>query len=866
MIPRQIGRYIVQRHLGSGGMGDVYLASDTQLNRPVALKFLPPDFAADAGRRERFLREAQIAAALSHPHVATVFEVLEHEGNLVLAMEYVEGETLRKAISRGPLPLRSVLRLGAQVSDALAAAHRRGAVHRDIKPENIMIMQDGLAKVLDFGLARGYETQPAVSNPDGTTVGTLTEAGKVVGTLGYVSPEQLQGRRATPESDIFALGATLYEAATGTKPFPGKSDVEVLAALLRDQPPPASSVNEDVPPDFDSIVNRALAKEPADRYHDARDVATDLRALRRKVESSDSTSASMQPATRRTRSAVRLTASVALLATVAIVAWWFAGGRSPARGRFAGARMRLLLSVDGAVSDPALSADGKMLAYVASEGGHSDLYIARTAGGGKVRLTDDAVRDSHPAFSPDGERLAFARFNPETGVPDLFTMPSMGGDMSSVARGATAPAWAPDGMRLAFVRWTEGSGHVLVVARADGSEPSELLRSDANYPFLRSVSWSPDAETLAVVRSQGGLAAEIWTVPSAGGAPRRLIEQPPGVFADSPCFTPDGKDIVFMSNRAGATNLWMIAAEGRGEPERLTTGTGPDASPSVARDGRIVFENSHSRSALLLLRPASGEVRELARHGAPLWAPSFSPDGRIVAFSRAEDDGAWHIWLIPAGGGEPRRITSGTLPEIYPKFTPDGRFVVFSTWSPGPDRVWRVSVEGGPPEALTPERSEDDGYPDVAPDGRLAFTRIEDGVGRVHVASAGGGDVRRLTASPSTVPSWSPDGAWIAFGRDRSYEGGISVIRADGTGERRLTAKGGWPVWMPDGRRIAYQANGPEGNAVIRAIAAEGGEATTLKTVAFRGTNFPFAFSRDGTQFVTTNALQVGSELWILEP
>jgi Tol biopolymer transport system component len=344
-----------------------------------------------------------------------------------------------------------------------------------------------------------------------------------------------------------------------------------------------------------------------------------------------------------------------------------------------------------------------------------------------------------------------------------------------------------------------------------------------------------------------------------------MWQDPPGVFSGQPVFSADGRGIVHTSNRGGATNLWLMPINGK-EPVRLTSGPGPDGSPSVARNGSIAFVNARSRSTLIVHRFDTGEIRTLATHHSFLWAPSFSPDGRDVAFSRSETDGSWHIWTVPADGGTPRQVTSSRLPEIYPRYTPDGSAIIFQTWGSEPRRVWRVPRDGGQAVALTPVRGEHDEYADMSPDGRwLAFARTDKGTASVYVAPTAGGEGRRLTDSPSTTPRWSPDGQWIAFGSDRLARGGIWLIRADGTGRRHLTETGGWPVWWPDGKQIGYQTVTSEGNEQIAVVRLDGGPPRTLNRLQFLGDNHPFDVSPDGNRLVTTNSQHLGDEIWLLE-
>ncbi|MBI3669281.1 MAG: serine/threonine-protein kinase, partial [Acidobacteria bacterium] len=742
-----------------------------------------------------------------------------------------------------------------QVADAMAHAHERGIIHRDLKSSNVLITPESQVKLLDFGLAKQLRDEELNAATRSTL--SLTEAGTIAGTLPCMAPELLRGEPADARSDVWALGVLLYEMAKGELPFQGRTGFELSTAILRESPAPLPT---QISPGLRAVILRCLTKQPGQRYQHASEVHAALEALQ-----SDAVLASPVPARASPRRWLWIVAGVAL--AVLAVAGFLLKNRelgslaSPAPG----GRLTLLVSSEGEAKDPALSPDGKMIAYVAEDGGKLDLFVSRVAGGERVRLTSDAAHEARPAFSPDSEHVAFTRLRADAS-PEICVIPSLGGEAVPVAAGALHPAWSPDGTRLAFVLRKPGQPEELATAAADGTDLRIILPGDGDYPFLLHPSWSPDASQVAVVRSTGGIAREIWLVPSRGGLPRRLSADPPGVFSNEPVFTAEGRGLVHASNRAGATNLWLMPLNGK-PSVRLTTGPGPDESPSVARDGTVAFLNSRWRATLLLHSLETGETRTLFTYSSTLWAPSFSPDGREVAFSRTEVDGSWHIWMVPVEGGPPRQLTSGKLPEIYPRFTPDGSSVLFFTWGPQPNRVWRVPRGGGPAVPLTPARKQDDAYADPSPDGRwLAFTRTEGGKARIVVAPLAGGEARQLTGSSSTVARWSPDGKWIAFSPDRSYTAGIFIIHADGTGLRRLTETGGWPVWWPDGKQIGYQALGPDGNEQIRAVPLEGGPSSPLATLRFAGTNYPFDVSPDGQRLATTNSVHLSDEIWLLRP
>jgi Tol biopolymer transport system component len=502
-----------------------------------------------------------------------------------------------------------------------------------------------------------------------------------------------------------------------------------------------------------------------------------------------------------------------------------------------------------------------MLAYAASgPDGRIDLYSSRVAGGGRVQLTHDDAREEAPKFSPDGERIAFTRREADK-PPEIRVVPALGGEIVASIPGAAFPAWSPDGRRLVYLRRKEAGLTELVTSRLDGTEARVLLQNDSVYPFHRNPAWSPDGRQIAFVKGSGGIAGEIWLVPAEGGQARRAIEEPSSVSSDSPIFTADGRGLVHTSTRGGATNIWFLPLAG-GVPVRLTTGPGPDEAPTVSDDGAVAFVNSRWRNTLEIHDLSTGTSRVVVSHSPYLWAPAVSPDSREIAFSRSEVDGSWHIWTVDVDGGAPRRLTSGDAGEVYPRYSADGSLILFHTWV-APRRVGQAALRGGAMTFLPWTQGE--GFAELSPTGKtVTFARADTPNERVYVAPAAGGEARLLSKSPGTVPRWSPNGSQLAFAANRGYSGGIFIINQDGTAERRLTADGGWPVWWPDGKQIAYLTLGPQGNQ-IRVVSLIG-ETRLLSSIKLEGSNHPFAVFPDGKRIAGTNAVHVSDEIWLLEP
>jgi Tol biopolymer transport system component len=858
MIGQSLGHFRILSRLGSGGMGVVYRAHDEKLQRTIAIKVVGKDSGTPAADRAQIIEEARAASGLSHPHICTVYETGDIDGQAYIAMEYVEGRPLSEMIPPGGLPIDAVIRYGVQIADALAHAHKRGVIHRDLKTSNVVVSADGRAKVLDFGLAR--RIPPDVGSSVTRSSDRATAPG-LVGTLSYMPLEVLLGQTGDETGDIWGLGVLLYEMAAGDLPFKGRNEFDLTAAILRAPPQPLPA---QVPPAIRAIIQRCLAKEPAQRYQHPGEVRAALEAVQSDVLVP--VPAPLPAAARRRLSGRILSAVVIAAVLIGVLAalWNRRGTRSPWERVAAGGRLTLALASDARVFDPALSDDGRMLCYVVeAEHGTTDIVVRRVTGGSPIQVTHNDAHETGPRFSPDGELIAFGRREPGADTAEVRVVPAFGGHPVSVTQNADAPVWSPDGKSLAFLRWAGGSAD-LVIASTNGSDPRVLLRPDSALPFLGDVAWSPDGGEIAVVRGSGGIAGEIWLIPAAGGQPRRAMSDSPEVFSHSPVYTADGLGLIHSSNRGGATNIWFHPRRG-GEPVRLTAGPGPDVGPAVDGQGTIAFINSRWRNTLDVHSLDGAPPRTLASHSPYIWAPSFSPDGKELTFSRSEVDGSWHLWSVPVSGGSVRQLTETAAGEVYSRYTPDGSAIVFHTWGT-PRRIGRVPRHGGAATMLS-FGDASDAFPDLSPDGKsIAITRTDRESERIYIAPAGGGEARLLTSSPGAVAKWSPDGRSLAFGANRSYSGGIFIVDADGGRERRLASTGGWPVWWPDGKQIGFRVGARNRPQEIHVVPASGGPSRLLAAVRFTGSNHPFDVSPDGTLIATSNAVRVSDEIWLLEP
>jgi eukaryotic-like serine/threonine-protein kinase len=866
MVGKQVAHYVVLEVAGAGGMGVVYRARDEKLQRDVALKFPPEGKALTDALRAKWLAEARAASTLNHPNICTIYEVGECDGQPYIAMEYLAGEPLNQRIPDEGLPAETVLEYGAQVASALDHAHSHGVLHRDLKSGNVRLTASGQLKVLDFGLAISIREAEAEAD----TQSNVTDSAGVSGTLAYLAPEVLNGTNVDARSDIWALGVLLYEMASGMHPFRGRTTYELSSMIMREAP---RALPAHVPPGVRAIILHCLAKQPEQRYQRASEVKAALEALHSNggavaAAAAAGALAGVAPKKKRNKKLYLWLAGGLLAATAAAVAVLYSvpGARPRVAATGPGEKLRLLLSTESDIAGPAISPDGKMLAYVERGESSDDLYVSRVAGGERVKLTKDISRKGEPSFSPDGERIALARKVPGEATSEVCTIAAFGGEIVAVARGGSMPTWSPDGNRLTFVMRKEGEPEELSIATVDGTETRVILAGDAIYPFVGRPSWSPDGKWIAVARSRGGDSREIWLVPLNGKNATQLTHGSAGMSSDSPVFSADGRGVVYQSNQGGARNLWYLELNGRGA-RQLTAGPGPDSSPSVARDGTIAFLNSRRRTVLVLYELATGKSRTLLSDTAIFWGPAFSPDGAEMTYARGEPDGSWHLWSMAREGGTSRQLTFGKVPEIYARYSPDGGEIFYSTWGPEPLSIGRVARNGGMARPLDAKATTSDSYADISPDGKwLVFARTENKVAHVYMRAADGtGEAWKVTSSAGTVPKWSPDGKWIAFSPDRGFGGGVFVVHPDGSGLRRVAERGGWPVWWPDGEKIGMQAVGPEGNVEITVVTVATGETKVLPGLRFNGVNYPFDVSRDGKWLVTTNAEHETDEIWLLE-
>ena len=695
MIGRTIDRYQVIERLGQGGMGVVYKARDTLLDRFVALKVLPPDSSLDPDRRRRFLQEAKAASALNHPGIVSVYDVLTVDGQDVLVMELVEGETLEALLARRrPAPGES-LGLAARIADALARAHAAGIVHRDLKPANVMVTADGV-KVLDFGLAKLIElplagTESPTMSPDGLA---LTRERMILGTVGWMSPEQASGAPVDARSDIFAFGVLLYEMLTGRQPFRRATTLETLAAIRDEEPPPPSRIVPTLPPEIDRAVLRCLRKEPARRWQSLSDLAAVLQDLK---EDSDSGRRVVGDAAgpRPRRSRRWLVAATAAAGIVVIAAGVMLLRRAPAAPE--PLDMRRLTYDAGFAWTPAISPDGKLIAYASDHAGDGqmDIWIRHISQPEPARLTADASDDWMPCFSPDGSRIVFRS---ERDGGGLYIVNAFGGEPRKLANHGMFPRFSPDGTRISFIAAADHSPTRLLrmfLVSADGGEPRPFLpeHGAVEYPYSIGPLWSPDGTRLMFLGAPLADPSnkDWWVAPADGGEPMSsgARESLPAIdVLRFPCAWLADRVLFVAGSTIEGVNIYgaSIAPDGRiaGPVQVLTSGPGMSMTPSVSAGGRIALD----RFQWVL----------------NLWQQELDAGGRSI--------------------GEPRRITIDASPKFHFALTRDGSRLAFSTFSgPRESRLTEIRLRnlesGHESVVITAPARVTSLRPQISPDGNL---------------------------------------------------------------------------------------------------------------------------------------------------
>ena len=815
MTGRQLKHYQIVDALGSGGMGEVYKARDTKLNRTVALKVLRAEYLTQEARRDRFLQEARAASALNHPNIVTIHDIDRQDGIDYMVMEYLAGRTLDARIPRGGMPLGPVLRIAVQIAEGLRAAHAAGIIHRDLKPSNIMVSDEGQVKILDFGLAKLVGESETAEEDDTRTARAETAEGTILGTVSYMSPEQAEGRKLDSRTDIFSFGAVLYEMLSGRKAFAGDSRISTMSAILREEP----KALESIPVDLDKAIRRCLRKDREKRYQHMDDVKIALEEVREESESGSQPALAKTASSKGGRRWIGIGAAAALVAGAAVVAMKTASG-PPAKDTPPGVT-RLTRDV-GLTERAAVSPDGKLIAYSSDRagGGQRDIWVQQLAGGQPMRLTHDPEDEDSPSFSSDGTQIVYAS---KASGGSILAIPTLGGDPRLLAR-APRPGvvqCSPDGKWIAFQSlsgWTGSRSSVSVIS-ASGGAPKPLETGLAES-YLAG-GWSPDGAYLIVTGGQRQGDNDWHLVPARGGAAK------PIPLRDALARRGLGSGSTIRWDRLGLVvavvsgEQWSLyrlpfdAVTGRlGEPKLLTSATGMTLQLANGTSGPVVYAAISSRRGVYSIPldanrgRVSGPAQLLTNDDAGNWSPSLSSDGRRMAFV-SDRSGKPQIWWRDTKTGKDTPIP--TEPVNRAAISPEGNRIAYEL-APSESGVRWVDLRGGESKLACNKCSLQKWLPDGSR--FMYYTREPSFRFLFHDPASGQNSLFAL--EPRRGINWfrfSADQKWMSF---HTIEGGRTSIHVAPYGGEQFGGEQGWfPVsgeeqghhyswWSPNGALLYF--------------------------------------------------------------
>jgi serine/threonine protein kinase len=911
-----IASYEVISFINRGGMGEVYLAEDKRLGRKVALKLLPASFTMDEDRLRRFEQEARAASALNHPNIITIYEIRQAAGSHLIATEFVEGETLRHRLSRSALTLSETLNIAIQVADALSAAHKAGIIHRDIKPENIMLRPDGYVKVLDFGLAKlSEQATPAVA-AEAPTIQVRTGSGIVIGTAGYMSPEQARGLGVDHRSDVFSLGAVIYEMLARRKPFEGDTPSDTLAAILKSEPLPLTRVAQGVPSELVRIVNKSLRKDREERYQVVKDLLLDLKALKQELEFQDKLDGvtalvpgepttnfsgpektrpnsvitflsgalrNKYPKNEKFRAAIAVGVIMIVVTALGTTIYRWLTQEEPV-AHFWDVKLTRLTNSGNAI-DATISPDGKYIVYVLSDRSRQSLYIRQVSTANDKEIVAPApVGYFGITFSPDGTELYYIiKQNLSAGT--LYRVPVLGGIPIKVLEKIDAPVtFSPDGKQFALIRGNHPNRgeSAIVIANVDGSGERDLVVKkvpERFYPiFFTGPSWSPDGKIIAAAVMTVGGRTKVIGFSVADGSEQELTPDS-WTFASRVQWMPDMAGLLVIAGETPLNAMLWYINYPDGRTRRVTNDLNAYRTIALTQDGKKLASVQSQGLVNLWLVPEGDEnkaVRLPTGNVSSFFTATgsnvaWAPNGRIVYVSN--EGGNADVWIADPDGNNRKQLMATSTTDVSPVVTPDGRYVVFVSWEDNKKNVWRINMDGSNPVRLTSGLS--DSFPAVSPDSRwVLYTALGGAQPTLWKVSIDGGTPVGVTDHIATTSAISPDGRSIAFTYPESpdpfapanrvaimpFEGGpiTKTFEVPATGTVLSVIQ-----WSHDGKSILYSVT--SNNVTnIWSQPVEGGAAkqvTDFKDLLMTG----FAWSYDGKQLACTRGSLVRDAILVTD-
>jgi serine/threonine protein kinase len=887
MVGQTVSHYRILEKLGEGAMGVVYLAEDTHLARQVAIKFLTDS--EHHHYRARFLREARAVSTLSHPHIAIVHDYGETaEGQPFIVMEYIKGETLSDLLHSSSLTIKQAVEVVEAAAEALAAAHAKGIIHRDIKPSNVIVNKEGQVKVLDFGLVKQLHEERALeAGPDANTLLARTSSNIIIGTPLYLSPEQAMGTDVDARSDLFALGALLYECLAGRPAFSGGSVIEIGAQIIHFNPPPPSSINKRVNPELDRITLKALAKKPDSRYQTASEFVADLRATRSALDKEDGHRTQRLVVSKPSHSSAfkslsdslsrpRLSIGFFILAVlIGIAIVWYVIQWRPQLKRVPFQNMAVTkITNTGRSLTAEVSPDGKYIAHVLEDAGQQSLVLTYMATASNVVIAPPSdVRYQAITFSNDGNYIYFMRHEKnETGL--LYQVPALGGSSRKILSNVDSKiTFAPDGKRFAFVRFDKGKGeYSLMVAQTDGSGERRLaMRSNPDLFSIYGLAWSPNGDVIACLDGSftGGFHMRVIEVKVADGVEKPISSRTWfGITRVAWLKDGTGMLITVAEESVSPIQIWFLSYP-EGQAQRVTNDSNDYRDLSLTADSHTLVSVQHSRLVTMWVAPNADSNRALQITSGVGWTYglAWTPDNRIVYSTMAS--GKLDLWTMASDGTDKVQLTNDAGSNYHPAVSSDGKTIFFSSSRTGPFSIWRMDVDGNNQKQLTDTSSDIHPYP--TPDGLwVVFQRGGGGGGRPTLwkVPVDGGNAVQLTDANLSVPVVSPDGKMIACRYlDENNAQKIAIISSQGGSPSKVLNIPIHPWqrirWTKDGSALTY-VDVRAGIANIWSQPLDGSPARQVTD--FRADQiFSYDWSRDGKQLACERGVETNDVVLITD-